>query len=40
MPINQVAQIHAPEPQMITVQPFDTSQLGAIEKAIRSADLA
>lgn len=39
MPINQVAQIHAPEPQMITVQPFDTSQLGAIEKAIRSADL-
>jgi len=24
---------------MITVQPFDTSQLGAIEKAIRSADL-
>src|SRR5450631_3246973 len=39
MPLNQVAQVHAPEPQMITVQPFDTSQLGAIEKAIRSADL-
>jgi len=39
MPLNQIAQIHAPEPQMITVQPFDTSQLGAIEKAIRSADL-
>jgi len=39
MPLNQLAQIHAPEPQMITVQPFDTSQLGAIEKAIRSADL-
>src|SRR5271165_3250373 len=39
MPLNQVAQIHAPEPQMITVQPFDTSQLGPIEKAIRSADL-
>jgi len=39
MPLNQVAQIHAPEPQMITVQPFDTSQLGVIEKAIRSADL-
>ena len=35
MPLNQVSQIHAPEPQMITVQPFDTSQLGAIEKAIR-----
>src|SRR5580658_2155474 len=39
MPLNQVAQIHAPEPQMITVQPFDTSQLAVIEKAIRGADL-
>src|SRR6202158_3116606 len=39
MPLNQIAQIHAPEPQMITVQPFDPSQLGAIEKAIRSGDL-
>jgi len=39
MPLNQVAQVHAPEPQLITVQPFDPSQLGAIEKAIRSGDL-
>jgi len=39
MPLNQIAQVHAPEPQMITVQPFDASQLGAIEKAIRSAEL-
>ena len=39
MPLNQVAQVHAPEPQMITVQPFDPSQLGAIEKAIRSGDM-
>ena len=39
MPLNQVSQIHAPEPQMITVQPFDTSQLGAIEKAIRGAGI-
>ena len=39
MPLNQVSQIHAPEPQMITVQPFDPSSLGAIEKAIRSAEL-
>ncbi len=39
MPLNQVAQVHAPEAQMITVQPFDPSQLGAIEKAIRAADL-
>ena len=39
MPLNQLAQVHAPEPQMITVQPFDPSTLGAIEKAIRSGDL-
>ena len=39
MPLNQVAQVHAPEPQLITVQPFDPSQLGAIEKAIRSGDM-
>ena len=39
MPLNQVAQVHAPEAQLITVQPFDMSQLGAIEKAIRSGDM-
>jgi ribosome recycling factor len=39
MPLNQVAQVHAPEPQLITVQPFDASQLGMIEKAIRSGDM-
>jgi len=39
MPLNQVAQVHAPEAQLITVQPFDPSSLGAIEKAIRSGDL-
>ena len=39
MPLNQLAQVHAPEPQMITVQPYDPSQVGPIEKAIRSADL-
>ena len=39
MPLNQIATVHAPEPQMITVQPFDPSQLGTIEKAIRSGDL-
>jgi ribosome recycling factor len=39
MPLNQIAQVHAPEPQLITVQPFDPSSLGAIEKAIRSAEL-
>lgn len=39
MPLNQLATINAPEPQMVTVQPFDVSALGAIEKAIRAADL-
>ena len=39
MPLNQIAQVHAPEPQMITVQPFDPSSLATIEKAIRGADL-
>ncbi|HZN00214.1 MAG TPA: ribosome recycling factor, partial [Pyrinomonadaceae bacterium] len=31
--------VHAPEPQMLTVQPWDQSQIGAVEKAIRAADL-
>jgi ribosome recycling factor len=39
MPLNQIAQVHAPEPQLITVQPFDPTSLGAIEKAIRTADI-
>src|SRR5215468_9414452 len=39
MPLNQVATIHAPEPTMLTVQPFDPTQLGGIEKAIRASDL-
>src|SRR5712692_4889348 len=38
-PLNQMASVHAPEPQMLTVQPWDPSQLGTVEKAIRSADL-
>jgi ribosome recycling factor len=39
VPLNQVAQLHVPEPAMITVQPWDSSTIGAIEKAIRNADL-
>lgn len=39
MPVNQIAQVHAPEPQLITVQPFDPASLPEIEKAIRTADL-
>jgi ribosome recycling factor len=38
-PLNQMASIHVPEPQMITVQPWDQTQLAVIEKAIRAADL-
>ena len=38
-PLNQMASIHVPEPQTITVQPWDMSQLKAIESAIRAADL-
>jgi ribosome recycling factor len=39
VPLNQVAQLHVPEPAMITVQPWDSSTIGSIEKAIRNADL-
>jgi len=39
MPVNQIAQVHAPEAQLITVQPFDPGTMAEIEKAIRSADL-
>ena len=38
-PLNQMASINVPEAQMITVQPWDLSQLNTIEKAIRTADL-
>lgn len=38
-PLNQMATLHVPEPTMITVQPWDVSQIGAIEKSIRAADL-
>jgi len=38
-PLNQLATLHVPEPGLITVQPWDVSQIGVIEKAIRSADL-
>jgi ribosome recycling factor len=38
-PLNQLATLGVPEPTLITVQPWDVSQIGSIEKAIRSADL-
>lgn len=39
MPLNQVASIGVPEPRMIAVQVWDRSLVGAVEKAIRGADL-
>src|SRR5438046_7932017 len=39
LPLNQVAGLSVPEPTLIVAQPFDPSQLGAIEKAIRASDL-
>src|SRR5688572_32119375 len=38
-PLSQMASVHAPEPQLLTVQPWDQTQVAPIEKAIRSADL-
>ena len=38
-PLNQVANLHVPEPSLITIQPWDVSQIGVIEKAIRASDL-
>jgi ribosome recycling factor len=38
-PLNQLANLHVPEPSLITLQPWDVSQIGAIEKAIRASDL-
>src|SRR3954470_11906809 len=40
MPLNQVASISAPEPRMLSVQVWDKSNVGPVEKAIRSAGLA
>ena len=38
-PVNQLATLHAPEPNLITVQPWDISQINQIEKAIMASDL-
>src|SRR5450432_3562972 len=38
-PLNQVANLHVPEPALITIQPWDISQIGPIEKSIRASDL-
>jgi ribosome recycling factor len=38
-PLIQMASVAVPEPQLITVQPWDMTQLGAVEKAIMAANL-
>lgn len=38
-PLNQVAAISSPDPRTLTIQPWDTSLLKAIEKAIQTSDL-
>ena len=38
-PLNQVATLGAPEPNLVTVQPWDPTLLSVLEKAIRSSDL-
>jgi len=39
MPLNQVGTVAAPEPKLLTVQPWDKSLLKAVEKAILASDL-
>lgn len=39
MPLNQVATVSAPEPRMLSVQVWDKSNIGPVDKAIRSAGL-
>jgi ribosome recycling factor len=38
-PLKQLATINAPDPRMLTIQPFDPSSVKAIEKAIQESDL-
>ena len=38
-PLNQLANLHVPEPSLITITPWDVSQIGPIEKSIRASDL-
>ena len=38
-PLNQMAQIGAPESRLLTIQPYDPTQIKAIEKAIQESDL-
>jgi ribosome recycling factor len=37
-PLNQLAQINVPEPRLLVVQVYDKSQIGAVEKALRTSE--
>lgn len=39
LPVNQVGQVAAPEPRMLTIQPYDKSLIKAVERALRESDL-
>ncbi|MFL5382505.1 MAG: ribosome recycling factor [Longimicrobiaceae bacterium] len=39
VPLNQVGTVSAPEPRMLTVQPWDRSLIKAVERALRESDL-
>lgn len=39
-PLNQIASVSAPEARLLTIQPYDKSAIGAIEKAILTSDLS
>ena len=38
-PLNQLATLHVPDPTLITVQPWDPSQIASLERAVRASDL-
>ncbi len=38
-PVNQLASFHVADPRMLTLTPFDKTQMAAVEKAIRDSDL-
>jgi ribosome recycling factor len=38
-PLNQIANLHVPEASLITITPWDVSQIGPIERSIRASDL-
>src|SRR3712207_4079770 len=39
MPINQLASVSVPEPRLLTIQPWDRTTVGMIEKAIQKSDI-